>query len=75
MLVRILMDSGSQRTYITDSLKNELGLVAEKTEVLNLNTFGNGQVQKRKCDRVLLQLRGQSKDIEIAALSFSNILM
>ncbi len=48
--VRILMDSGSQRTYITDSLKNELGLIAEKTEVLNLNTFGNDQIQKRKCD-------------------------
>jgi hypothetical protein len=71
--VRILMDSGSQRTYITDSLKNELGLVAEKTEVLNLNTFGNDQVQKRKCDRVRLQLRGQRKNIEIAALSFSKI--
>jgi hypothetical protein len=67
------MDSGSQRTYITDSLKNELGLVAEKTEVLNLNTFGNDQIQKRKCDRVRLQLRGQRKNIEIAALSFSKI--
>ncbi|CAB4039364.1 Hypothetical predicted protein [Paramuricea clavata] len=46
--VRILMDSGSQRTYITVSKKNKLGLVPEKSEVLNLNTFGNDQVEKRR---------------------------
>jgi hypothetical protein len=67
------MDSGSQRTYITNPLKNELGLVAEKSKVLNLNTFGHDQVQKRKCDRVRLQLRGRSKDIKISALTFSKI--
>jgi hypothetical protein len=39
------MDSGSQRTYITDMLKNKLGLVQEKTELLNLNTLGNDKVE------------------------------
>ena len=39
--VRVLMDSGSQRSYVTESFKNKLGLVPEKTEVLNLNTFGD----------------------------------
>ncbi len=48
--VRVLMDSGSQRTYITDTLKNKLGLVPEKTELLNLNTFGDDKVERRKCD-------------------------
>ncbi len=69
--VRVLMDSGSQRTYVT--LKNKLGLAPEKTELLNLNTFGNDKVERRKCDKVKLQLKGQSKDIEISALSFPKI--
>ena len=67
------MDSGSQRTYITDTLKNNLGLVPEKTELLNLNTFGNDKVERRKCDKVTLHLKGQSKDIEVSALSFPKI--
>ena len=71
--VRVLMDSGSQRTYITDTLNNKLGLVPEKTELLNLNTFGNDKVERRKCDKVKLQLKGQSKDIELSALSFPKI--
>ncbi len=53
--VCVLMDSGSQRTYITDTLKNKLGLVPEKTELLNLNTFGNDKVEWQKCDMVRLQ--------------------
>ena len=71
--VRILMDSGSQRTYITDTLKNKLELVPEKTELLNLNTFGNDQVEQRKCDKVKLQLKGRSRDIGISALSLPKI--
>ena len=39
--MRVLMDSGSQRSYVTESLKNKLGLVPEKTDELNLNTFGD----------------------------------
>ena len=46
------MDSGSQRTYVTDALKNKLSLNPERSEVLNLNTFGNDQVEKRWCDQV-----------------------
>ena len=45
--VRVLMDSASQRTYGTDALKNKLSLNPERSEVLNLNTFGNDQVEKR----------------------------
>ncbi|XP_028409237.1 uncharacterized protein LOC114531819, partial [Dendronephthya gigantea] len=67
------MDSGSQRTYITDTLKNKLGIVSEKSEVLNLNTFGNDQIEKRKCDQVQLQLKGQTRNIEISALTVPKI--
>ena len=39
--VRILLDSGSQRSYCTNALKEKLGLVPTKTETLSLNTFGD----------------------------------
>ena len=65
------MDSESRRTYVTDSLKNKLGLAVTKSGVLNLNTFGNDQVERRRCDQVQLQLKGQTK--EISALSFPKI--
>ena len=39
--VRILLDSGSQRSYVTKSLKDRLKLVTVKKERLHLNTFGD----------------------------------
>ena len=71
--VRVLTDSGSQRSDVTDSLKERLGLVPEKTESLNLNTFGDDQFRKRQCDRVRLQLQRKTNDIEISALCFPKI--
>ena len=38
---RILLDWGSQRTYITQSLANKLGLKAARTEELKVVTFGS----------------------------------
>ena len=43
---RILFDSGSQRSYITNSLKAKLGLVPVKSETVNLNTFGDKRFSK-----------------------------
>ena len=71
--VRVLMDSGSQRSYVTESLKQKLGLVPDKTEVLNLNTFGDDKFRKQRCEQVRLRLQGQTKDIEISALCFPKI--
>ena len=71
--VRVLMDSGSQRSYVTESLRKRLGIVSETMEVLNLNTFGNDRFVKQKCNRVRLQLQGKSKDIEISALCYPKI--
>ncbi|CAB4039842.1 Transposable element Tcb2, partial [Paramuricea clavata] len=48
--VRLLLDSGSQRSYITNSLKKRLGLVPIRTETLNLNTFGDDHFKKRRCN-------------------------
>ena len=38
--VRVLFDNGSQRSYVTDSLRARLGLKVDKREKLRLNTFG-----------------------------------
>ena len=71
--VRILLDSGSQRSYCTNTLKEKLGLVPTKTETLSLNTFGDERFTKQRCDLVKLTLQGKNKDIEISALCFRKI--
>jgi hypothetical protein len=55
---RILLDSGSQRSCITNSLKSKLNLTPVKTETLNLNTFGEKRFTKQKCDQVEVSLKG-----------------
>ena len=52
--VRVLIDSGSQRSYITSELQRRLGLKPIKTELLNLNTFGDSSFSKKECDLVNL---------------------
>ena len=72
--VRVLLDSGSQRSYITNHLKRKLGLIPVKTETLNLNTFGNEKFSKRDCDLIKLRLQGKhGEDVNISALSFEAI--
>ena len=72
--VRILFDSGSQRSYITKDLKNRLGLKTAKTETLNLNTFGAKIYRKQKCEVVELSLyKFGNKTVNITALTFPTI--
>lgn len=69
--VRVLFDTGSQRSYITNTLKDKLGLNPVKRETLNLNTFGSREYTKQGCDLVKFSL--QTKDhqkIDVCALSF-----
>ena len=74
LAVRVLLDSGSQRSYITNHLKRKLGLIPIKTETLNLNTFGNEKFSKRDCDLIKLRLQGKhGEDVNISALSFEAI--
>ena len=72
--VRVLLDSGSQRSYITNHLKRKLGMIPIKTETLNLNTFGNDKFSKKDCDLIKLRLQGKhGEDVNISALSFEAI--
>ena len=69
--VRVLFDTGSQRTYITNSLKSRLGLKPVEKESLRLNTLGDDRVRKETCDIVKLSLqKGDGERVDVAALSF-----
>ena len=72
--VRILFDTGSQRSYVTESLRSKLKLKSVQHERLNLNTFGEARYKSQNCDLVHLRLKrpGSSDDekIDISALTF-----
>ena len=72
--VRILMDVGSQRSYLSNALKTRLKLKPLRQENLTLNTFGNEQFNERKCDLISVRLQVKyGEEIEIPALSFPAI--
>ena len=72
--VRVLLDSGSQRSYAINHLKRRPGLQSVKKETLNLNTFGQDKFTKQKCDVVSLNLKSNDgNDIEVSAICFEKI--
>ena len=75
--VHILLDDGSQKTYITNNIKNRLKLKPIKKQTVHLNTFGSDQYQKHTLDVVKLRLKGQfnsyHNEIEIIALCVPGI--
>lgn len=54
--VCLILDSGSQRTYITQRLAEELKLKLEKPECLSIVTFGVNQPKRIQCHSSKLQL-------------------
>ena len=69
--VKILFDSGSQRSYITDSLRSKLDLKPEKSETLHLNTFGDSKYKTQKCQVFTLNFKTCHDEIlPISALNF-----
>ena len=74
--VYVLLDSGSQRSYITNSLKVRLKLEPLSQERLALNTFGNTGCMREGCDLVVVTLQGRrGEDIKIPVLSFPAICL
>ncbi|XP_062591235.1 uncharacterized protein LOC134252748 [Saccostrea cucullata] len=55
--VRILMDSGSQRTYVTEELVSRLNLHRKQTEEISLNTFGVKKPKTMKTTKVSLRIK------------------
>ena len=72
--IRILFDSGSQRSYISEEVKDKLQLKAEKKETLNLNTFGNSKFKKQDCQLVSFCVElSNGQLIRLTALTYPEI--
>ena len=69
--VRVLFDSGSQLSYITDKLQTQLQLKPVKIEKLLLNTFGTRGYKTQACNVVKLYLQGLEgvEKVSISALT------
>jgi len=72
--VRVLFDSGSQRSYITEDLCHSLRLKAVQAEKLHLNTFGDIRFKPKQCKLYKLYLRS-SHSLEKISLEFSSDLL
>ena len=55
--VRVMLDGGSQRSYITNNLKTRLGLKPIRVETIHLNTFGSDSYEKKRCHLVEVLLK------------------
>ncbi|KAH7944196.1 hypothetical protein HPB52_016992 [Rhipicephalus sanguineus] len=65
-LVRILLDSGSQRTFIRADVSKDLRCPVIGTEELSLVTFGHSKPREvMRSRRVALTLRGQRRNIAV----------
>ena len=72
--VTILFDSGSQKSYITEAVQKKLGLQVEKTETLNLNTFGSEKYKRVSLNSITVNVEiGDDQFIPVTALSHSVI--
>ena len=68
--VRILFDTGSQRSYVTNDVARRLRLTPVKRETLNLNTFGTNKSKRQSCELYKFNIKNQRESIEMKAINF-----
>ena len=73
--VRILFDTGSQRSYVTNTVINRLNLNPVKRETLHLNTFGNSKSKRQDCELFKLNIRSKKGEnyTKLRAINFPTI--
>lgn len=73
--VRILFDTGSQRSYFKSSLQRQLKLEPIKTETLHLNTFGESKCKRQNCEvfKLKIEKKNGGENVELTAISFPTI--
>ena len=65
----ILFDEGSQRSFITEKLAGMLGVVPQRSENINLSSFGSSQPLYRRMDNVTFHIKTRRGDlVPISAL-------
>ena len=63
------MDSGSQRTYVTSHLRDQLNLPTMGTESLRIKTFGATETQNTSCDLIELGVKVEGNEtLKLSAL-------
>ena len=69
----LLLDSGSQRSYISEKLRNELNLLKLRRERLFIKTFGNSNSKWKGVDKASLNVITSNKTITIEAVCTPDI--
>lgn len=64
----ILIITGSQKTFITQCLKNTLQLKAARSEMVDVTTFGLTRGTPKSYEVVTLTINAANKDVKITAL-------
>ena len=57
--VRILFDTGSQRSYVTNDVARRLRLTPVKRDTLNLSTFGTNKSKRQSCELYKVNIKKQ----------------
>ena len=58
---RILFDLGSQKSYVSKALKNQLGLIPIRTDKILLKTFGSNEPILKTCEVVQISIQCQDE--------------
>jgi len=66
--LRLILDSGSQRSYLTEQIKNTLGLQRVKQQQLSILTFGSSKRDTRHCEVVRIGIATRDGQDEILEL-------
>ena len=63
--VRVILDNGSNRSYITEEASRCLGLKAIAQENLSISVFGQSQYTPRRCDVVQVLVKGKKGGLPV----------
>ena len=58
--LRVIMNSGSQRSYLTQCVKDSLALVTSETQCLSIAAFGSTRGDPKSCEVVRVAIRTRS---------------
>ena len=68
--VRVILDGGSQRSYITSRTQDLLSLPTERTETMSIKTFGSGEENLTTCDSVNFILESHTDKVQLSLSAF-----
>ena len=71
--IDILFDSGGQRTYVSEGVKEKLSLNVNNVETINSNTFGSTRYEKKQCKLVQINVEVDDQGIPDSAHSYNKI--